>query len=179
MRSIAVGECYNPAVRVLALCIALVACSQGGQYVKPDNSSGGQTDDRRGETNGRMFDFVSNMPEGDDWQIRVRDSSLWAAYGDGEKVKDLGTANLSDNETGKLWKLVDAVEIPDRRKGKPDEDEGYVQLRLREPNGEDEDHEIFLIYVSRADAGDDEEVLSLAEYLQKLIEKHFKKKPEF
>jgi hypothetical protein len=178
-RSIAVAGCYNPAVRVIALCIVLAACAQGGQYVKGSEESGDSFDSRRGETNGRMFDFVSNMPEGDDWQIRVRDSSLWAAYGDGERVKDLGTANLSGKETDKVWKLVDAVEIPDRRKGKPDDDEGYVQLRLREPNGEGEDHEIFLIYVSRADAGDDEEVLSLAEYLQKLIEKHFKKKPEF
>jgi len=176
-----VAKCYNPPVRVIALCLALVACStvascaQGGTYVKGER--GGEVD--RGETNGRMFDFVSNMPEGDDWQIRVRDSSLWCAYGDGDKVKELGTANLTDKETDKLWKLVDAVEIPDRKKGKQDEDEGYVQLRLREPNGEGEQHEIFLIYVSRADAADDEEVLSLAEYLQKLVEKHFKKKPEF
>jgi hypothetical protein len=178
-----VAECYNPAVRVLALSLALVAtlsaCSTGGQYVKGRDVDGAADDDRRGETNGRMFDFVSNMPEGDDWQIRVRDSSLWCAYGDGEKVKELGTANLTTKETDKLWKLVDAVEIPDRKKGKQDEDEGYVQLRLREPGGEDNQHEIFLIYISRADAGDDEEVLSLAEYLQKLVEKHFKKKPEF
>ena len=176
------AECYNPAVRVIALCsalcLALVGCSSGGQYVKGGSE---ETEDtgQRGETNGRMFDFVSNMPEGDDWQIRVRDSSLWAAYGDGEKVKDLGTANLSGKETDKLWRLIDDVEIADRKKGKPDEDEGYVQLRLREPGGEDGQHEIFLIYISRSDAPDDEEVLSLAGYLQKLIEKHFKKKPEF
>jgi hypothetical protein len=178
-----VAECYNPAVRVFALCLALVtalavvACSTGGTYAR--GSDRGADEDRRGETNGRMFDFVSNMPEGDDWQIRVRDSSLWAAYGDGEKVKEVGTANLTAKETEKLWSLVDAVEIPDRKKGKKDEDDGYVQLRLREPGGEDDQHEIFLIYVSRAAAADDEEVLSLAEYLQKLIEKHFKKKPEF
>ena len=168
--------CYNPAVRVFALCLALVACSTGGQYVS-GSDPGDPTDAARGETNGRMLDFVSNMPEGDDWQIRVRDSSLWAAYGDGEKTKELGTANLTSKETSKLWQLIDAVEIPERKKGKKDDDEGYVQLRLREPG--DEQHDIFLIYVSRADAGDDEEVLSLAEYLQKLIEKHFKKKPEF
>jgi hypothetical protein len=175
-----VAECYNRSVRVLALCFALLACSTGGQYVRSSDRGGaGDEETRRGETNGRMFDFVSNMPEGDDWQIRVRDSSIWCAYGDGEKTKELGTANLTTKETDKLWKLVDAVEIPDRKKGKKDDDEGYVQLRLREPGGEDEQHEIFLIYISRADAGDDEEVLSLAGYLQKLVEKHFKKKPEF
>lgn len=170
------AECYNRSVRVIALLMALVACSTGGQYVQSEYG-GGDEDMRRGETNGRMFDFVSNLPEGDDWQIRVRDSSLWAAYGDAETTKELGTANLSKKETRKLWELVDAVEIPDRRKGRPDDDEGYVQLRLREPG--DEEHEIFMIYISRADAADDEEVLALAEYLQKLVEKHFKKKPEF
>ena len=50
--------------------------------------------------------------------------------------------------------------------------------RLREPGGEDQ-HDLFKIFVSRADAGDDEEVLALAEQLQKLVEKYFKKKPEF
>jgi len=160
-------------VRVIALCLALVACSTGGEYVRGERA--GASD--RGETNGRMFDFVSNMPEGDDWQIRVRDSSLWAAYGDGEQVEDLGTAKLTDQETDKVWRLIDDVAIPERKKGKRDEDEGYVKLRLREPG--DEQYDIYSIYVSRADAGDDDEVLSLAEYLQKLIQKHFNKKPEF
>jgi hypothetical protein len=164
-------------VRVVALALASLvtaACSPGGSYVQ---SARGEGDVDRGETNGRMFDFVSNMPEGDDWQIRIRDSSLWAAYGDREKVKDLGNANLTKKETSKVWDLVDAVEIADRKKGKKDEDEGWVHLRLREPG--DSQHEIFEIYVSRADAEDDEEVLALAGYLQSLVEKHFKKKPEF
>jgi len=160
-------------VRVLALCLALAAC--GGSYAKSSERGGGEVD--RGETNGRMFDFVSNMPEGDDWQIRVRDNSMWAAYGDGSKTKELGTAKLDKPETDKLWKLVDALGIPDRKKGKKDDDEGYVTLRLREPDNEQ--HEIFTIFVSRADAPDDDAVVTLAGYLQKLIEKHFKKKPQF
>ena len=161
-------------MRVFALCLALTACSTGGQYVQGERA--GEAD--RGETNGRMFDFVSNMPELDDWQIRVRGSSLWAAYGDGEKVKELGTASLTKQETDKLWKLVDDVDIAGRKKGKKDEDNGYVSLRLREPNEEGE-HDIITIFVSRADAEDDEQVVTLAGYLQKLIEKHFKKKPQF
>jgi len=168
------GECYNPAVRVFALCLALTACSTGGQYVQGERTG----DNDRGETNGRMFDFVSNMPEGDDWQIRVRDSSMWAAYGDGERVKELGTANLTKQETDKLWQLVDDVDIGGRKKGKKDEDNGYVTLRLREPH-EDQQHDITTIFVSRETAADDEQVVSLAGYLQKLIEKHFKKKPQF
>ena len=161
-------------MRFVALCFALVACTTGGQY-QTGTRTGGDVD--RGETNGRQFDFISNMPEGDDWQIRLRDNSLWAAYGDGDKVKELGTANLSNKDANKLWDTIDAVEIPDRKKGVQDEDEGWVQLRLREPG--DEHHDLFTIYVSRADAEDDEEVLALATQLQKLVQKYLKKKPEF
>ena len=161
-------------VLALSLLIAIAACKTGGDYVQSERGDG---ESDRGETNGRMFDFVSNMPEGDDWQIRIRDNSLWAAYGDRDKVKDLGTTTLTKKETDKIWNLVDEAEIPDRKKGKQDEDEGWVQLRLREPG--DEQHDIFTIYISRADAEDDEPILNLAAYLQDLVEKHFKKKPEF
>jgi hypothetical protein len=160
-------------VRFVALLL-IAGCSTGGSYVKGGREEGVVD---RGETNGRMFDFVSNMPEGDDWQIRIRNDSLWAAYGDRDDVKELGTKELTKKETSKIWDLVDAIDIPDHKKGRPDEDEGWVQLRLREPG--DEQHEIFTIYVSRADAEDDEEVFALAVYLQDLVEKHFKKKPEF
>ena len=164
-------------MRVLASLVvacALAACSTGGSYVKADSEDGMRD---RGETNGRMFDFVSNMPEGDDWQIRIRDNSLWVAYGDGDKVSDLGTKPLSKKETNKFWSLVDEVDIPGRKKGREDEDEGWVSLRLREPG--DEEHDLFQINVSRADAEDDEEVLALALELQKLVQKYLKKKPEF
>lgn len=154
--------------------MTLAACSTGGSYARGGRQEG---DVDRGETNGRMFDFVSNKPEGDDWQIRVRDDSLWAAYGDGAQVKELGTASLTKKESTKLWDLIDAVGIADRKKGKQDEDEGWVQLRLREPG--EEQHEIFTIFVSRADADEDQEVVSLAGYLQDLVQKHFKKNPEF
>ena len=123
-----------------------------------------------------MFDFVSYKPEGDDWQIRIRGSSMWASYSNEDTSDDLGTKNLNNKETDKVWKLIDAIEIPERKKGKKDEDEGYVSLRLREPGGE-EGHDIFEIYVTRAT--EDEEVLALAEYLQVLIEKYTKEKPNF
>ncbi len=163
---------------MLAAIVAFAGCSSGGNYVKGGRNAG-RVD--RGETNGRMFDFVSNMPDGDDWQIRVRDTSLWAAYGDGEAIKDLGTANLSNKDSDKIWELIDAVDIAGRDKGEPDEDEGFVEIRLREPPDDEDqtEHNIFKIYVSRADAGDDEDVLALAGELQKLVQKYFKKKPEF
>ena len=162
------------ALLLLAATAGATACNAGGTYVKGQREEG--TVDR-GETNGRMFDFVSNMPEGDDWQIRVRDNSLWCAYGDKDKVKELGTKPITKREASKLWDLVDAIDIPSRKKGHEDEDDGWVSLRLREPG--DEQHDIYTVYISRADAEDDKDVLDLAAYLQDLVEKHFKKKPEF
>ena len=161
-------------MRALVLIALLVAaCHPGGEYAKGGSSFGGDLD--RGETNGRQFDFVSNKPEGDDWQIRIRGSSLWASYGHEDSTDQLGTANLSAKETDKVWKLVDAIGIPDRKRGKKDEDEGYVTLRLREPG--DEQADIFTVYISRTTEDDD--VLALATYLQELVGKHFKEKPNF
>jgi hypothetical protein len=159
-------------VRVLVLLAALAACHAGGTYAK-SGGLGGDVD--RGETNGRQFDFVSNKPDGDDWQIRIRGSSLWASYAHEDSEDQLGTTNLSNKETDKVWKLVDALEIPDRKKGKKDEDEGYVTLRLREPG--DESADIFTVYVSRTTEDDD--VIALATYLRELVGKHFKEKPNF
>jgi hypothetical protein len=151
----------------------MAACKTGGEYVQSDRLG---SEDKAGETNGRMFDFVSNKPEGDDWQIRIRDSSMWASFSREDEVNDLGTKNLSRKEAAKVWKLIDALEIPERKKGKKDEDEGFVQLRLREPGGE-EGHDIFTIFISRAT--EDEDVLALAEYLGDLVKKYHKEKPSF
>lgn len=123
-----------------------------------------------------MFDFVSNKPDGDDWQIRLRGSSIWASYSNEDSSDELPARNLTDKETTKVWKLIDDLEMPDRKKGKKDEDEGYVSLRLREPGGE-KDHDIFQVFVSRAT--EDDEVLALAEYLRDLIEKYHKESPSF
>lgn len=160
-------------MRVLVLIAVIAACHPGGEYAKGGSSFAGDVD--RGETNGRQFDFVSNKPEGDDWQIRIRGSSMWASYGEEDSTDKLGTVNLTTKETDKVWKLVDAIGIPDRKRGKKDEDEGYVELRLREPG--DEDADIFTVYVSRAT--DDDDVLGLATYLRELVGKHFKEKPNF
>ena len=160
-------------MRALVLIALLAACHPGGSYAKNSGLGGGDVD--RGETNGRQFDFVSNKPEGDDWQIRIRGSSLWASYAHEDSEDQLGTANLSTKETDKVWKLVDAVDISERKKGKKDEDEGYVELRLREPG--DEAADIFTVYISRTTEDDD--VIALATYLRELVGKHFKEKPNF
>jgi hypothetical protein len=158
------------AVAFAALGAAAPACNTGGSYAPASRAPGSEAD--RGETNGRMFDFISNKPDGDDWQIRIRDSSMWAAYASGTDETQLGTVNLDAKETRKLWKLIDELDIGGRKKGKRDEDEGYVQLRLREPGGE-EGHDLLSIYVSRAT--EDEAVIDLGDYLQKLIKKYHKK----
>lgn len=168
-----------PKISLTALVVVVVgaaACGSAGgaQYAKAGRQ-GGDVD--RGEVNGRMFDFVSNKPEGDDWQIRIRGNSMWASYGKEEQVDDLGTVRLTDKESDKLWELIDAIDIGNRKPGKKDEDEGYLQLRLREPT--DSGHEAVVIYVSRTAASKDDDVINLAEFLRGLISKYKKEKPNF
>jgi hypothetical protein len=164
-------------VRLCALLVlaALAGCPKaGGQYRQSDREAG---DVDAGETNGRMFDFVSNKPDGDDWQLRLRGNSLWASYSHDAESRDLGTQYLTAKETKKVWKLIDAIGIPEHDEGEQDDDEGYVQLRLREPGGDD-GHDIFTIFVSR----DTEEqgIVALREYLGDLIAKyHKRKRPKF
>jgi hypothetical protein len=161
-------------VRCVAILLALAACHPGGEY-GTGGRKGGDVD--RGETNGRMFDFVSNKPDGDDWQIRIRGSAMNVNYAREEKADKLGTVNLDDAETEKVWKLIDKLDITERKKGKKDEDGGTVTLRLREPG--EEQHDIYTVYIPRDDANDDEDIMDLAKYLQKLITKYFKEKPNF
>jgi len=157
---------------LITLALILSACG-GGQYASSERQAG---DVDRGETNGRTFEFISNLPDGEDWQVRVRDSSMWAGYSEGEDSKEYKAVNLDKKETAKLWELIDALNMPDRKKGKTDEDEGYVTLRIREPGGE-EGHDVFTTNVSRAT--DDEDVKSVAAYLMKLIMKYHKKEADF
>jgi hypothetical protein len=160
---------------VLAFACLLAACpSAGGTYVQGQRQ-GGEVD--RGETNGRRLDFVSNKPEQDDWQIRVTGSSMWISYGRDDTTEKLGSINLTDKETRKLWKLIDALDIPNRKPGKRDEDEGYVSLQLKEPGGDDGTGERHHVYISRAT--NDEDLIALATYLQDLTEKYKKERPHF
>jgi len=149
----------------------LGACA-GGSYVQGDRQS---RDVDRGETNGRRFDFVSNKPQDDEWQIRITGRSMWVSYAKYAASDKLGTINLSDAETHKVWKLIDALDLPNRKPGKPDEDEGYVSLQLKEPG--DDGHDLHHVYVSRAT--DDAAVIELAKYLQDLVAKYKKERPNF
>jgi hypothetical protein len=162
-------------VRQLCFLLALCACSASGQYATTDRQ-GGMVD--RGDTNGRTFDFVSNKPEGDDWTIRIRGSSMWISYANEETIDDLGTVNLTDKEARKVWDLIDTLDIESRKVGKKDEDEGYVQLRIVDPDGGDDDGPLRrTIFISRTTEDDD--VLALATYLQALIAKYKQESPNF
>jgi hypothetical protein len=158
---------------VAFVCFVAACPGTGGTYVQGDRRGGGAD---HGETNGRRFDFVSNKPELDEWQIRITGSSMWVSYAKDESPEKLGSINLTDKETRKLWKLIDVLDIPGRKRGKKDEDEGYVSLQLKEPGGAD-GGELHHIYISRA--SDDDDLLALAKYLQDLTEKYKKKRPTF
>ncbi len=151
----------------------------GGDYAQTDRMGGAD----RGETNGRMFDLIANMPDGDDWQVRIRDDSMWVSYSSGDEVEDLGTRGLSTKEARRVWDLIDNVDIGSRKKGKKHADEGYYQLKLREVGEETEDgadgangdggHVQISIFVSRDT--DDEDITALSQYLVKLIGKYHPK----
>ena len=84
----------------------------GGDYAQTDRMGGAD----RGETNGRMFDLIANMPDGDDWQVRIRDDSMWVSYSSGDEVEDLGTRGLSTKEARRVWDLIDNVDIGSRKR---------------------------------------------------------------
>jgi hypothetical protein len=171
-------RCYTSVVRPFVLLIAfasLVACHAGGEYA--GSPMGGGSDESRGETNGRMFDFVSNRAEGDDWNIRIRGTSMYVSYGNGTKVKTLGTENLTQKESDKIWDLIDKIDIPSRKEGKKDEDAGYVELRLREPG--EKLHDIYTVFIPRDNDNIDDDTAALIAYLQKLVQRHFKTEPNF
>jgi hypothetical protein len=161
----------------VALLFVITACGAGGTYEKRGRK-GGDVD--RGEVNGRTFDWVSNKPDGDDWTIRIRGSAFWVSYAREESTDKLGSFNLDDKETEKLWDLIDALDLKHRKQGKKDEDEGYVQMMLRNPTGDDEksiEHEIIKVYSPRDT--DDEDVIKLANYLIDLVGKYKGEKPHF
>jgi hypothetical protein len=158
---------------IVACAVLAAGCPHAaGNYVQSDR----QPDDvDRGEVNGRTLDFVDNKDDDEDWSIRIRGSSMWASYAKGTDTAPLGTVNLDDKETKKLWALVDALDLPSRKKGKKDVDTGFVTFVLREP-GEDQ-HDIHTVYISRDTEDDD--VTAIATYFIKLFQKYHKKKPAF
>jgi hypothetical protein len=163
------------AVAVSALGALATACPHGGEYMQADRSAANID---RGETNGRRFDFVSNKPEGDDWNIQIRGTSLFASYAREDSVDKLGGAiNITQQESNKLWKLIDALDLENRKKGKQDAEIGYVTLRLHEPGANDTQQDVYTVYVARDTADDD--VIALADYLRRLILKYKNEKPNF
>lgn len=166
-------RCYiQYAVKPAIAILALLACRPSGDY---GGGSFASTTPDRGETNGRMFDFVTDKPFGDDWQIRVRGDALWASYAQEAKTDQLGTKTLTAKQAETLWGLIDNLDMTARSAGQQDEDNGTVTLRLREPGADK--HGLYTVYVSRAT--EDEDVLALGIYLRTLVAKHFGETPNF
>ena len=153
-------------MRLVVLLLALAACGPATQV---------RSDDPRGDTNGRMFDFVSTKPDGSEWSVRIRGDSMWVAYSTAKDAQEYDPAKLSASEAKKVWKLIDRLELEEREEGDPDEESGSVLLRLRIPDGDE--HEIIGSFVSRDT--DDEDVIDLATYLIDLVEKHHGVAPAF
>lgn len=162
-------------MRWVLVAIALAACHPGGEYVQTDRQGGGLD---RGEVNGRTFDFVSNKPEGDDWSIRLRGTSMFVSYANAEATDKLGSINLTDKEGRKVWRLVDKLDLGARKKGKKSEDEGYVTLVLREAVDTSDAKKITTVYVAR-DNDIDDDVTNLASYLVTLVKKYKTEAPSF
>jgi len=136
----------------------LAGCPKAGGAYEPVDREAGDVD--RGETQAgcsTSSPTARKAMTGRSGSVAPRCGSRTRGEQD---VEDLGTKNLDRKETQKVWDLIDRLEISERRKGKKDEEDGYVQLRLREPGGE-EGHDIFQVYVSRAT--EDEDVLALAD----------------
>jgi hypothetical protein len=156
-------------VVALALALGLAACGSTTQV---------GADDPRGDTNGRMFDFVSTKPDGDEWTIRIRGDSMWVAFSTETKSQEYDPVTLSAKEAKKVWKLIDRLDLAGRDEGEPDEEYGSVLLRLREPTGEERnDHEIIGVHVPRDTEDDD--VIDLAGYLIDLVERPHDVAPAF
>ncbi|MBK9036435.1 MAG: hypothetical protein IPL61_35180 [Myxococcales bacterium] len=148
---------------IFALVVALtmsVACSAPDKQV---------SNDPRGEVNGRSFEFVSTKPDGTEWTFRTRGNSLWVAVVNETRSDEIGTIELSSKEARTLWRLIELVDVGGRKRGKPDAKHGTVILRLREP-GEDGDHELISVQVSRRTK--DQDVIDLANYLIDLVATH-------
>jgi hypothetical protein len=159
----------------VATAVTAAACPSGGVYEQADRSP---SNIDRGDTNGRTFDFVSNKPEGDEWDIRVRGTSMWASYARDDSTDKLGGAvNITDKESRKIWRLVDQLDLENRKKGQKDPDTGYVTLVLHEPGENETQHDIYTVYVSRDTQDDD--VIALATYLRELVTKYKKETPNF
>ncbi|MBP9088600.1 MAG: hypothetical protein KBG15_20930 [Kofleriaceae bacterium] len=159
---------------ILLMAELATSCTAAGEYAERDRTG---NFDKRGDTNGTMFDMVAMTPDGDQWTVRLRGDDLWVASSLDDRVNDFGTVKLEPKERKKLWKLIDAINIPKRRKGGRDEKNGDVLLKLREPGNDGDEHKLYSVYVSRA--SEVEAIIELGDNLRDLIRKYHKEKAVF
>ena len=137
---------------------------------------GAAADDRRGDTNGRAFEFSSSA--GDDaegkgeWILRCRGDAFWIARAKDGRTRDYGTFQLTAAEEAKLWHLVDEATLdrlkPSRRPGRPNE-VAYLFTLIRPARP------MRIVEIWQGDAEEHADVVRLVSHLAGLIHKYTKK----
>ena len=132
---------------------------------------------RRGDVTGRAFEFQGGA-EGE-WNVRFRGDSFWCAFDKEGKVHDFGSVKLTDEETGRLWRLVDAAEFERRRSSKrkaSDEDEPLYMFWSAPQEAGLRDVKPNVVEIWADDVYDDKDLTRLVRYMKKIIQKYHKKK---
>jgi hypothetical protein len=95
----------RPTVCLLVLFAVLASACGGAQIAE----------DRRGNTNGRLFEFSTAGSEHTDpygaWLVRVRGDAMWVAKVANGQTKEYGSYPLAAKDATKLWQLIDDLDI--------------------------------------------------------------------
>jgi hypothetical protein len=156
-------------LRLLPFVFVLSLAPQLGGCAGMEASSAGAADgDRRGDVNGWVFRLLSEDEDGE-WNVRVRGDTMWVGRVRGRKEREIGNFRLTEKQSGKLWNLIDAINIPERKSQDLDgEPSLFVRLRQREEGN-------WSTYISRDEIDEDEDVNKLVTYIERLIRKHTSK----
>jgi hypothetical protein len=137
----------------------------------------GPGDDRRGQVNGRLFEFSTAGSEHTDahgaWLVRVRGNAMWIAQVLDGKTSEYGPFPLADKDEQKLWTMVDELDLLARSSKKVRSKRTAVyQLTMMKPKVTA--HTVVLPMV---EAMQDEAVVSMVAFMGSLIRRYAKASP--
>ena len=151
--------------RLLAVLFLVSVVPELGGCAGAAASNSSADGDRRGDVNGWVFRLVSEDEDGE-WNVRVRGDAMWVGRVIGRREKEIGSFQLTDVQRNKLWDLVDAINIPERKSQDLDGQAAlFVRLRQREEG-------TWSAYISRDEIDVDEDVNNLVTYIERLIRTH-------
>lgn len=153
---------------VSALVALLVAC---GPALTPTG------DDRRGDVNGRLFEFSTGGSEHTGeygaWLVRVRGNAIWIARVRDGATKEFGPMALDAADERKLWKLIDEVDVLGRSSKKVRSKRTPVyQFTLMRPKVT-----AYTVVLPMGPALKDEEVASLVAFIGSLVRRYTDERP--